>query len=113
MHVPIFIFAFFALLGLAQLNAKFNPNLQAMEFVHNGPVMVWDEATGQYLSPATGGVLPPKTAAGYFRGMLDGLVGIFGLLLLIHSVAVFFRKFSFKHTETIDYYPIRDIITYN
>lgn len=45
-----------------------------MEFVHDGPVMVWDESSGQYLSPATGGVLPPKTAAAYFRGMLDGLV---------------------------------------
>ncbi|CAM9626964.1 unnamed protein product, partial [Ectocarpus sp. 12 AP-2014] len=50
----------------------------AMEFVHNGPVMVWDEATGQYLSPATGGVLPPKTAAVYFRGMLDGLEFLHG-----------------------------------
>lgn len=49
---------------------------QAMEFVHNGPVMVWEESTGQYVSPATGGVLPPKTAAGYFRGMLDGLVSV-------------------------------------
>ena len=36
--------------------------------------MVWEESTGQYVSPATGGVLPPKTAASYFRGMLDGLV---------------------------------------
>lgn len=45
-----------------------------MEFVHNGPVMVWEEKTGQYVSPATGGVLPPATAAAYFRGMLDGLV---------------------------------------
>ncbi|CAM9635459.1 unnamed protein product, partial [Scytosiphon promiscuus] len=50
----------------------------AMEFVHNGPVMVWDESSGQYLSPATGGVLPPRTAAGYFRGMLDGLEFLHG-----------------------------------
>lgn len=45
-----------------------------MEFVHNGPVMVWEEDLGQYVSPDTGGVLPPRTAAAYFRGILDGLV---------------------------------------
>ena len=45
-----------------------------MEFVHKGPVMVWDEDMSQYVSPVTKGVLPPKTAAAYFRGMLDGLV---------------------------------------
>lgn len=45
-----------------------------MEFVHKGPVMVWDEDMCQYVSPVTKGVLPPKTAAAYFRGMLDGLV---------------------------------------
>lgn len=49
--------------------------IQAMEYVHNGAVMVWDDETRQYVSPATGGVLPPKTAAAYFRGILDGLVG--------------------------------------
>lgn len=50
------------------------PCVKAMEYVQEGAVMVWEESTGQYVSPATGGVLPPKTAASYFRGMLDGLV---------------------------------------
>lgn len=49
--------------------------IQAMEYVHNGPVMVWKEEMRQYVSPATGGVLAPETAAAYFRGILDGLVG--------------------------------------
>lgn len=51
-------------------------NQQAMEYVQEGAVMVWEESTGQYVSPATGGVLPPRTAASYFRGMLDGLVSL-------------------------------------
>lgn len=42
--------------------------------------MVWEESTGQYVSPATGGVLPPKAAASYFRGMLDGLVSLLSSL---------------------------------
>eukprot|EP00752_Nemacystus_decipiens_P002991 g2775.t1 len=50
----------------------------AMEYVQEGAVMVWEESTGQYVSPATGGVLPPRTAASYFRGMLDGLEFLHG-----------------------------------
>lgn len=61
-------------LSLSLSSSRLLAVIQAMEFVHNGPVMVWEESTGQYVSPATGGVLPPKTAAVYFRGMLDGLV---------------------------------------
>lgn len=54
-----------------------------MEYVENGAVMTWDESTGQYVSRQTGGVLPPKTAAAYFRGMLDGLVSLVAVVVAV------------------------------
>lgn len=60
--------------------------IQAMEYVHNGPVMVWNDEMRQYVSPVTNGVLTPETAAAYFRGILDGLVGGFSQTIFLGTI---------------------------